>query len=642
MIIEMVRVQIWGMKRYLEKIVPLLHNFGYMQIDDARNISDALVQPFNLTDKMQSEREEVDILIANINGLADMFSLLVKSKEHAPYTKEDGILSIKTHVADITAQVQYLNNRKKTLQDELISLSKYSGMLNVIAPVMPAAAKKSGNASIRALVHTSQMRNMNLLRQQVKLLTRGKFEMISVKVGESTNAVIGIFPLELIAQVETFMKNEKVAQLVLPEEYAYLTTDEALQHIEKKVALDHHELDEIDERLTRMAAQWLPRLRTWQLVCRDRVDELETYARLGETEYTFTIFGWVPAEKMDDLRKRLLSSFGQQVTVNIIQVPGEMNDSIPVSMKNADLINPFENFVNMRAVPKYSDIDPSSLVAVFMPLFFGMMVGDAGYGLLMLAIAFWAVRKVNVGIMLDFFKVLKFGAIWSVLFGILYGEYFGTLGEDYLGIPPLWISRTQASSFTSLLLMAIAVGVGHIMLGLLIGAWNAVVHKSRSHFLERSGMFVGLVGLLILAGSLTNMLPNGFYLAGWIVFAIGLITLAVSMGKTGIIMGPLEFVGVIGNILSYLRIAALGLASVFLAKVANDLGSSVGSVVVGVLIALLIHALNLVMGMLSPTIQSLRLQYVEFFRKFYEGGQSPFQPFRKRVELSPVQPNIKK
>jgi V/A-type H+-transporting ATPase subunit I len=100
-------------------------------------------------------------------------------------------------------------------------------------------------------------------------------------------------------------------------------------------------------------------------------------------------------------------------------------------------------------------------------------------------------------------------------------------------------------------------------------------------------------------------------------------------------------VGVIGNILSYLRIAALGLASVFLAEVANDLSGKVGSIIAGVIIALLIHALNLVMGMLSPTIQSLRLQYVEFFRKFYEGGQSSFTPFRKRIDQNIIQTNIK-
>ena len=209
-------------------------------------------------------------------------------------------------------------------------------------------------------------------------------------------------------------------------------------------------------------------------------------------------------------------------------------------------------------------------------------------------------------------------------------EYFGTLGEE-LGIQPLWLSRSEPESIFPLLTMAIAVGVGHIMFGLLIGAWNAFVHKRRSQLLERIGMFVGILGILFLVGSLTSYLPGGFTILGWIVFAIGLIALMVAMGRTGIFLGPIEFVGLLGSILSYLRIAALGLASVYLAKVANNLAGMVSSVVVGVLIAVIIHALNIVMCILSPTIQSLRLQYVEFFRRFYKGGHSPFQPFKKRV-----------
>ena len=371
MILEMDRVQIWGLKEHLDRVVPLLHSFGNMQLDDVRTISDAMVQPLALTETQQSEREEVDILIASINGLIELFATLNQSQTQAPLTKDDDILFIHSKVSDVTAQVQYLNNRKKSLQDELISLSKYNDMLTVIAPLLPQSAKKSGNASIRALVNSSQMRDMNLLAQQLKLLTRGKFELVSVKVGESTNAVVGIFPLELISQVETFMKNEKVTQLVLPEEYAYLSTEDALRHIEKKVELNHQELDEIDDRLRRIAIQWLPRLRTWQLVCRDRVDEFEAYTKMGETEYTFTIFGWVPADKLDELRKLFQTHFGQAVTVNVIDIPRDLKDKIPVEMRNPQAVEPFEDFVKMRAVPKYSDVDPSKLVAFLCRCFSG-------------------------------------------------------------------------------------------------------------------------------------------------------------------------------------------------------------------------------------------------------------------------------
>ena len=111
---------------------------------------------------------------------------------------------------------------------------------------------------------------------------------------------------------------------------------------------------------------------------------------------------------------------------------------------------------------------------------------------------------------------------------------------------------------------------------------------------------------------------------------IGIVLLGASLGWLGILMGPIEFISLIGNILSYLRIAAIGLASVYLAKVANDMAGMVGNLIVGVIVAVLIHALNLVMGAFSPTIHSLRLHYVEFFRKFYESGGRPYQPFRSQ------------
>jgi len=631
MIVEMSRVEIIGLKKHLERLIPFLHTSGYLQIDDIREMPDVIAQPFTPTMKMKEDREEVDLLIANINGLIESFSAYHKETDDTGGQIDDiTFYGIKDSVAGITAKVQYFNMRKKTLQDELISHSKYNEILKVISPFMPESTKKSGNATIRALVHSSQTREMALLANQLKLLTHGKFEMITVKVGEETDAVIGIFPLDLISQVEGFMKNEKIVKLVLPEEYTYLSTDEALQHIEKKVELDHKELDNIDESMHRFAIKWLPVLKTWQLICKDKVDEIEAFLKIGETEFTFVIFGWIPKEDVRFLKKALRKEFSRDISLSEIDIPKELQSRIPVKTRNPAVVEPYEHFVKMRATPSYSDIDPSMLVAVFMPIFFGMMAGDVGYGIVMFIIALLMGKKANKGLIADIMKFLRLGAIWTMVFGVLFGEYFGNLGEK-LGIKPLWLNRSEPESIFPLLTMAIAVGVGHIMFGLLIGAWNAFVHKSRSHLLERVGMFVGILGLLFLAGSLSSYLPGGFTTLGWIVFAIGLIAVVVSIGTTGIFLGPIEFVGLIGSILSYLRIAALGLASVYLAKVANDLGGMVSSAIAGVLMAVIIHALNIVMGILSPTIQSLRLQYVEFFRRFYEGGHSPFTPFKKRI-----------
>jgi len=368
MIVEMSRVEIIGLKKHLERLIPFLHTSGHLQIDDIREIPDVIVQPFTPTEEMKEEREEIDLLIANINGLIESFSTY-----HNETDDVDGQINdlteydIRNNVAGITAKVQYFNMRKKTLQDELISHSKYIEILKVISPFMPESSRKSGNATIRALIHSSQTRSMVLLANQLKLLTHGKFEMVTAKVGDETSAVIGVFPLELVSQVEGFMKNEKMANLVLPEEYAYLSTDEALQHIEKKVELNHEELNNIDESMHRFAIKWLPLLKTWQLICQDKVDELEVFLQIGETEFAFIIFGWIPKEDVRSLREELRKEFLQDISLNEIDIPKELQSRIPVKTRNPAVIEPYEHFVKMRATPSYSDIDPSILVAIFMP-----------------------------------------------------------------------------------------------------------------------------------------------------------------------------------------------------------------------------------------------------------------------------------
>ena len=112
---------------------------------------------------------------------------------------------------------------------------------------------------------------------------------------------------------------------------------------------------------------------------------------------------------------------------------------------------------------------------------------------------------------------------------------------------------------------------------------------------------------------------------------MGIVLLSMPMGWMGVLLGPVEFIGLIGNVLSYLRIAAIGLASIYLAQVANDVAGKVGSLIVGTIVVVLVHALNLVMGAFSPSIHSLRLHYVEFFRKFYQGGGKPYEPFSSQL-----------
>ena len=230
----------------------------------------------------------------------------------------------------------------------------------------------------------------------------------------------------------------------------------------------------------------------------------------------------------------------------------------------------------------------------------------------------------------DLIKVLAMGSGWSIVFGFLFGEAFGTLG-GHLGLHPIWFDRAGAEHVIPLFITTLAVGATHQVVGLILGVLEAVREKSRSHLLERGGMLLGLVALFILVGVLVDFLPAGMMTPAVGGLIVGIVLLGSTSGIMGVLLGPIEFLGLIGNILSYLRIAAIGLASIYLAQVANDLAGLIGNLVVGVIVAVLIHALNVVMGAFSPTIHSLRLHYVEFFRRFYQGGGKAYEPFRSHT-----------
>jgi V/A-type H+-transporting ATPase subunit I len=262
-----------------------------------------------------------------------------------------------------------------------------------------------------------------------------------------------------------------------------------------------------------------------------------------------------------------------------------------------------------------------------------MILGDVAYGVILIALMAYLRQRFKHRLTLRCLtEVIIMGSVWSIVFGFIYGEFFGTLGGQW-GLRPLWFDRGH--DVQALFLLSLGVGAGHIVLGLGLGVWDALRRRSPHEVLEKAAMLVSLAALFLLVAVLTDYLPATFFTPAVAVLVVGVVLLIYSLGSLGIVLGPLEFLGAVGNILSYLRLAAIGLASVYLAQVANALAGVSGNLLLGLIIAGLFHALNVALGIFSPTIQSLRLHYVEFFSKFYVGGGQPFQPFRRASGPAP-------
>jgi V/A-type H+-transporting ATPase subunit I len=440
-----------------------------------------------------------------------------------------------------------------------------------------------------------------------------------------------VFPMKFFSQVESLLGHEDVSRLRLPAELGDGTPDTVMGALRQRLATIPQEIKTIDGELAALGAHWREPLTIWRNGLRDELELNTVSTHFGETDMTFIIMGWVPSRDLEKVKSDLREVIGDSVLVHELPITPDLEKRVPIALENPVLVRPFESLVRLQGLPRYGDIDPSALMAFFLPFFFGMMLGDVGYGAVLLALTFGLSRKVKTGTMHDLLTILMMGSGWSILFGFAFGELFGALGGQ-LGMHALLFDRASPQHLTSLLVMTVGVGAVHITLGLLLGVWEALKNRSRSHLLERGGMLIGLVALFLIVGVLVGFLPKGFMTPAVAVLMIGVVLLGASVGKLGVLVGPIEFIGVIGNVMSYLRIAAIGLASVYLAKVANDMAGLVGNLVIGIIIAVLIHSLNLVLGAFSPTIHSLRLHYVEFFRKFHEGGGRPYEPFRSQLQ----------
>jgi V/A-type H+-transporting ATPase subunit I len=632
MTLAMVPLEIIGLKTELQAVLHTLQHLGCLHIDDLTGAEGTTARSLTVDVGTVRMQEEVKALSAQVEGLLDTLPPpeTAVSEAQSDFRPEECLVQVRAGVEELAPQIQSLISRRDALLAEQEALPRYEATLRKLLPITPSSAREPGNVTVGILLSQTHADVLDVISRRAIELTGGRADVTSAKVDPSTHAMLLVFPQEFTGEIESLLGHKDVSRIRLPAGLAQDNPEVAFDSLNRRRAAIEPELAVIERELIGLSNRWHGELATWRDALRDELESIEVLSYLAETEMTFVLMGWTPAQEVGRIRAALEEIAGERVLVRELPMSPELDDRVPILLENPKVARPFESLVCLLARPRYGKLDPTQLMAFFMPMFFGMMLGDIGYGALLLAISLIALRRFKTGFMRDIVTVLAMGAGWTIIFGILFGELFGTLGE-HLGLHALWFDRASPEHMQAFLLMAVAVGGVHLTLGLLLGVWEAFKERHRNHLLERGGMLLGLLALFLLAGALTGFMPEGFMTPAIAGLIVGIVLLGASVGWIGILLGPVEFIGLIGNLLSYLRIAAIGLTSIYLAQVANDVAGKLGNLIVGALVAVLIHALNLVMGAFSPTIHSLRLHYVEFFRKFYEGGGRPYQPFKSRL-----------
>ena len=657
MLVPMARVEIIGPKNRFFEVVSLLHEQGTLHIEDlSKKIGsgEMPVEQMAVAIGQAGERERMEDLLIRVRAIIKALHLpgttvdeVARQKEYLKLWKlssselSDEIVKVIDEVEERTAT---LAQSQSEIENEISMLGRYEPILHKIQPLARQIVTTGSFDSVALLIERRYKGLLEQLKEELDTITHKQCDIVSTDVDEDTTAAIVVFSRTYSEPVHKFLAMENVNQIRLPSEMQGLPFDQAYDSIRERRKTLPDDLKAIRLELEAMSAKWYLRLTTVRDVLTDKIDEIAAIPKFGQTEYAFIVTGWVPVEDVKELRSGLAASFGQDVIVNQLEIGEKDFEETPVALKNPKALKPFEFILNARGIPRYGTMDATWMLFVFYPLFFGMIVGDIGYGLVMLGLVLWMRFKFkdNEGIQLAT-SILGPASTAVVAFGALYGEFFGNLlGPKFFNIiHPISIAGVtlpfeRTTFVTTFMLIAVAVGVVQILLGLVFGVVNALRTKNKHHLYERGGIltFIVATGLAVVVGVMFSSNWSIYPLLAFAALAFAGFIYAI---RGGGIMGVIETLESVTGMASYIRIMAVGLAGAIFAEAINSIvlkmmgGASITAtgVVLGIVVGVLLHGLNLIISAFSPTIHALRLNFLEFFGRFYETGTKEYSPFHK-------------
>ncbi len=375
-----------------------------------------------------------------------------------------------------------------------------------------------------------------------------------------------------------------------------------------------------------------------------QADKYFAVENAATTENVFFVKGYIPERSADEIKFEIERQFTAQMELS---EPDYENDDVPVLIENKSFAAGVESITNMYSPPSNKDIDPNPVMSFFYYAFFGLMLSDAGYGLLMVIFSLIAKKKFKVrGNMKKTADAVLYCGISTVIWGALFGGWFGdmipTVCTAFLGFenpPKLAIWLEPMNNSMELLMWCFIFGVIHLLAGLFLRFYILIKEKNyTSAVFDVIPTSIFLIGFAIFASGFLFEIDEKIKSLGGPLLGVGAVLIVLTAGRSSKnIVGKLgsglfglynAASGYLGDLLSYSRLLALGLVTGVIANVVNLLGAMFGNIFLFIIVFIFGHTVNIAINLIGTYVHTNRLQYVEFFSKFYEGQGRAFTPFK--------------
>ena len=650
-IINMKKMHLLGIKREKAKILKALQKTGVVEVINIVEEADETAEDFCETgievqkdyvnEELNKELQELENKLSELKFGIDFLKPYVKSTNPLIHgkpsikkdelseilSKEDGILESLQAVFNLDRQIAQLKTEETRLLGQIEMLSPWRALdipleelgetrrTYFVAAEMP----RKSRAELGSIISEEG------LLAEISTLAESQDDVYTLVVYHKDHKenIESLFK-ELSVNLQDFGDYRGT-----PEELIKATKNR-LEDIDKERAAIGEKSKELSDNL-----RYFQILYDYYTVEKDRKNAM---LKVTDTDKTFSMEAWLPEER-EELVKSTISKVTDIVYMEFSDPTDE--DDIPVLLSNAKLVEPFEVITELYSLPDPRGIDPNIYMAPFFFVFFGMMLSDAGYGIVVSLLAGYALYKFKMeGFGKKFIALLFLCGISTVIWGAIFGGWFG----DLIPLKPLWINPMDDPF--SVLILSFIMGLVQIYAGIILSAYKNIREGHLSDAIMDQGFWlVLLTGLLMFA--MPELATVGKYMA--IVGAVGLILTQGRAQKSIIkkftsgVLSLYDITGYLSDVLSYSRLLALGLTTGVIATVINTMAKTVSGSIIGYIVMALIiiggHVFNLAINVLGAFVHSSRLQYIEFFGKFYDSGGRAFDPLKVKttyVELEDI------